>query len=361
MDYEKKYNEALERAKYVLHTVETAGCAMHKDLLTEIFPELRESEDERIRKWLADYFSSIKKTVWIHRDITCEQILAWLEKQKENPKNAISIPADCVSDAKCEDRWHKTANSLPDDGRDVLAKDALGNYLLASFDGAQWFVSVYDGEDHPVLHTPPILEWCEIHSEKQKEQKPATTEDMPYITDEHFYEREPADSFKYKLAEYMTRCCTKKEGPYGYTYGISAESILKMAKEELLKRGELKEQKPINESNMHEPTLDEARKWNEAYEKGYSLGYENGRNVQKPVEWSEEDEKIIQSLILEVNKYVFFAGIEANKIVSFLKSLRPSWKPREEDKQCLDETIELLGNLGYDGEADNLKQLKKKI
>ena len=43
-----------------------------------------------------------------------------------------------------------------------------------------------------------------------------------------------------------------------------------------------KEQKPINQCNTHEPTLDEARKWNEAYEKGYSLGYENGRNEQKP-------------------------------------------------------------------------------
>ena len=36
--------------------------------------------------------------------------------------------------------------------------------------------------------------------------------------------------------------------------------------------------------NTHEPTLGEARKWNEAYEKGYSLGYENGRNEQKPTQ-----------------------------------------------------------------------------
>lgn len=58
-----------------------------------------------------------------------------------------------------------------------------------------------------------------------------------------------------------------------------------------------KEHEPIDECNMHEPTLDEARKWNEAYEKGhsfgrkwidayekgYSLGYENGRNEKKPI------------------------------------------------------------------------------
>jgi hypothetical protein len=88
-----------------------------------------------------------------------------------------------VSDANSKDRWHKTANSLPDNGRDVLAKDALGNYLLASFDGAQWFVSVYDGEDHPVLHTPPILEWCEIPSDEHIEQKPAEKQDYSGLND----------------------------------------------------------------------------------------------------------------------------------------------------------------------------------
>lgn len=88
-------------------------------------------------------------------------------------------------------------------------------------------------EETELLYFKRWIAWLE----RQKEQKPASTEDMPYITDEHFYEREPADSFKYKLAEYMTRCCTKKEGPYGYEYGISAESILKMAEEELLKKG----------------------------------------------------------------------------------------------------------------------------
>ena len=39
-------------------------------------------EDERIRRWLCDYFSSIDKA-WIHKDITCIDILRWLEKQKE--------------------------------------------------------------------------------------------------------------------------------------------------------------------------------------------------------------------------------------------------------------------------------------
>ena len=144
---------------------------MQKDF-EDIFPELKESEDERIIRLLRELGSlDAAKELYEEFNLSYTDVLYWLEKQKENPKSADSIPSDCVSDAKCEDRWHKTANSLPDNGRDVLAKDSLGNYLLASFDGAQWFVSVYDGEDHPVLHTPPILEWCDIPSEKQKDSK----------------------------------------------------------------------------------------------------------------------------------------------------------------------------------------------
>ena len=173
-----------------------------------------ESEDERIRKWLVDYFGSIKETVWIHRDITCGQILSWLEKQKE--------------------------------------------------------------------------------------QKPASSEDMPYVADEHFFEREPADTFKYRLAEYMTKNCT------GHSFNISSESILQMAKEELIKRGEL----------------------------------------QKPVEWSEEDEKRIKQLIYDTEHIK--AGYEKKKEqlgerfndalikdcdeqIAWLKSLRP---PKDCSNDC---------------------------
>lgn len=121
------------------------------------------------------------------------------------------------------------------------------------------------------------------------EEKPDST--MPYITDEHFYEREPADSFKYKLAEYMTKCCTKREGIYGYTYGISAEPILKMAEEELLKRGV----------------------------------------VQNPAEWSEEEEKIIEGFYTLIRGIRRDGGLTLNKVPldkceAWLKSLRPQKK-----------------------------------
>ena len=74
----KAYDEALEDMRVIYPNLK--GDA--KLAVEHAFPQLRESEDEKIRKWLVDYFGSIKETVWIHRDITCEQILDWLEKQK---------------------------------------------------------------------------------------------------------------------------------------------------------------------------------------------------------------------------------------------------------------------------------------
>lgn len=67
---------------------------------------------------------------------------------------------------------------------------------------------------------------------------------------------------------------------------------------------------------------------------------------KKPAEWSEEDEKMIQLLILEIDKHVFFAGIESKKIINLLKSLRPSWKPSKEQMRFLLAVINEPNNAG---------------
>lgn len=80
-----------------------------------------------------------------------------------------------------------------------------------------------------------------------------------------------------------------------------------------------------------------------AKRKAYDMGK---ADAEKPAEWSEEDEKMIQSLILEIDKHVFFAGIESNKIINFLKSLRPQphWKPGEEQMEWLESAVRLSTN-----------------
>ena len=74
MNYEEKYNKALERAKKF---EEKYG----GDYAGYIFPELAESEDERIRRKMLEHFRSKTKETWCNMPV--KNIIAYLEKQKE--------------------------------------------------------------------------------------------------------------------------------------------------------------------------------------------------------------------------------------------------------------------------------------
>ena len=86
MNQEEKaraYDEALERAK-AYHRNELAGS--RKEMMEYIFPQLRESEDERIRKYLIGELKTAKSVGELKFTIpqpTREECIAYLEKQKE--------------------------------------------------------------------------------------------------------------------------------------------------------------------------------------------------------------------------------------------------------------------------------------
>lgn len=93
MDYEKKYKEALEIAKRCykdLNNLDGVVATMSKDFFEEVFPELNESEDERLRKEIIE-FIKVSKPEWKNYSDYSSWI-AWLEKQKyHKPKNAYKI------------------------------------------------------------------------------------------------------------------------------------------------------------------------------------------------------------------------------------------------------------------------------
>ena len=86
MDYEKKYKDALERARKIKHDVQNIGCKMDSDMLDLIFPELAESEDERIRKELITAIDE-GRVFDIDKEVA-DRWIAWLEKQKD--KNCLA-------------------------------------------------------------------------------------------------------------------------------------------------------------------------------------------------------------------------------------------------------------------------------
>lgn len=114
MNYKQKYKEALARAKEM--------CALPTDKATMeyIFPELAESEDERIRKGLIKAFGTIGKKDW--GGLVVGDILDWLEKQGEQThvelgQSAVTKKSDQELESKKLDadkviEWIKNYASL---------------------------------------------------------------------------------------------------------------------------------------------------------------------------------------------------------------------------------------------------------
>ena len=89
MDYEKKYKEALKIAKEWHKECESGDNSQRMKKLESMFSELAESEDDRIRKVLLDYFKDYKKQEEISKTLSTffgiktDNIIAWLEKRCE--------------------------------------------------------------------------------------------------------------------------------------------------------------------------------------------------------------------------------------------------------------------------------------
>ena len=335
----KAYDEALERANRIKNGEDNWGyCDLTEIIpaITEIFPQLRESEDERIRKEIVKYITENKNIIPIGSPNHFDKMLIWLEKQKEQKPVNHNLTT-----------WHRDVVYC------AMCDKNLDEGLRCNLE------VVYKTIKELVDRTPVV-----------PEQNPTSTEDMPYVADEHFYEREPADSFKYKLAEYMTKSCRKEEGPDGYTYVISAETILKMAEEELLKRGVV--QKPAEtRQNPLVRMVEDKKAITEDIRNGISTKtIEKKRNVKfaTPVdvshaEWSEEDEDRIR----QIERIAQQAGCTQKlqeEIHDWLKSRRPqyhgdvtmteaykmgletgkasSWKPSELEKGALRTAIHIL-------------------
>lgn len=86
MDYEKAYKEAIKRAKAIIEVAEKEE-EVYKSAIT-IFPELCESEDEQIRKWIIDdirYNMNNEPLNNSEYKKKAEKAIAWLEKQGQKP------------------------------------------------------------------------------------------------------------------------------------------------------------------------------------------------------------------------------------------------------------------------------------
>lgn len=133
----RAYDEMVQRVKE-LHE---AGNALTKKQMEIVLPELAESEDEKIRKWLVDYFAKIGKS-WIHRDFTCEQIIAYLEKQKINTEGDFGRGYNCGYEACLHSHgaeWYDNQMKMPNSSELISAWHEVKSILQEKdFRGDEW-------------------------------------------------------------------------------------------------------------------------------------------------------------------------------------------------------------------------------
>ena len=81
MDYEEKYNRALERAK----EVDGLNYITSHEIVEYLFPELAENEDEKIRKAINVILIATEddqRDFYTSHKLTRQQLTDWLDKQK---------------------------------------------------------------------------------------------------------------------------------------------------------------------------------------------------------------------------------------------------------------------------------------
>ena len=267
----KAYDEALERARQIKNGENGWGYYDLTEItpaLEKVFPELKKSDDERIRKHI---FKFVDEQFPRHNEKEKAKMLAWLEKQKEPEQDEGDFTI-----------YHPQKNG---EGKyKCIPFSFYGS--LASFSNDKDLMDFlnecfYDKEE--------CERWCEI------ENKPELPE------------------CKHKI---------KKDSVFDYLCESSDDE-------------KQKGQKPVV---THGETY-----------RVDTLGTQQviaGKMPQKPAEWSEEDEKkmIFLERLIKYNvpdgQYGWADGrkggfVTKSEAISMLKSLRPSWKPSEEQMEIL--------------------------
>lgn len=385
-DYKKKYEDALKKAK-------------ENKPIEEIFPELSENEDEKIRKRLIEYFkyceNSGSKTA---NTIDISEILAWLEKHGEqtNPYSGISF----------EYNGHIWGMCARDNGVDILLDKQLFKHLekqgekkkTAMEAWKEMRLEVYaqaSGNRHEpncsdnnskIFSINDIDEIFEKISDCVVEQKPIESNEVFNDFVRWFVDERTKD----------------------YTLIPSDEDVQKWGNMILEHARKVlnNEQKPVEMVNDEDYGVDGLYAALDILKTtlGHVQGYQSDDGIlehkaaitavknlyeQKHVKWNEEDEKMLSDITDCIIKLpVFFESIEINgenkissKFISEVKNWLKSFKYRvqlqpkqewsEEDENTRNKIIGSLdalkfyveGNKKFDTERieSNLKELDSEI
>ena len=323
----KAYDEALKRAK-AMHDVNYTDSYTKANLET-IFPELRESEDERMMRVIGLALTDVPEERFTSLGTTLKDCLAYLEKQKEQK------PAEVEQNPLV--RMLKDKKAITEDIRNGIPTKTIEKERNVKFaTPVDVSYTEWSEEDKQCLDTAiAILENLGYDglADNLKHLRPHSKQEWSEEDEAH-------RNFILESLEDQIRFCKKNaEGAYYAKQIRTAQNWLKALKPHWKPSEKQIEQKP-----------------------NFDTHWENGSMVceqkeQKPAEWSEEDDGVLGQIIIAFHRIAngsehYFSQDTAKVFEEKLKSLRPSWKPSEEQMKALqwwayqdDELRSLLNDL----------------
>lgn len=279
----KAYDEALK----VLHKYDGANIMFTQDLKEEMFPELKENMDERIRKKLISYFSAVKgfSSLEYNYGITGEDVIAWLKKQGEH------TPKHKVGDTIYYNSFGEVKSMIVDN----VITDGTDNPMYEDKEGGAVFEK--DLVEQKSLDLVAIMK--NYFANTPKEQQEKDWAELKRLNNIGFDIEIPFGAKDSELEE------VSYDIPKGYHAEIEDNKVV-------IKKGEKK-----------------SAEWSEEKEKGFNTAIQHIENYvnntpssQRPEIWAD---------------------------ITKLKSLRPhsQWKPSEEEMKALEFCIE--HNIDKDG------------
>lgn len=156
MNYEQKYKNALLRASKlrVQNPFDTVG-----QMVEHIFPELKESEDERIQKSLIKAFGTIGKKDW--GGLIVRDILAWLEKQRDYDRLIEEMKKRKELLSKEKEKATSTNDKLSLGGRIAMLQELLAFNICNTTDKVEPKFKVGDWVVQENIGTYKVIEVCE--------------------------------------------------------------------------------------------------------------------------------------------------------------------------------------------------------
>lgn len=212
MDYKEKYENGVECIQEILGGAgDSIKVSILRKRLQPFFPELRESEDEKIRKELCDFL----RDNMLHQD--AQYFISWLERQKDYikfPNSAYTSNKDVIefADKYSHAVWENLMYNFKkvencfigcNDVSDIVLNAIINTYNWLEgqgdkkhiFNADDWYVSEVDGK----IHNAKFIE-------KQDGEKPADKIEPKFKVGDWFVNNNRKDVFLIKSIDANGYC-----------------------------------------------------------------------------------------------------------------------------------------------------------